>query len=127
MALDWTLIALIAWGCVGGALPDLLRLVKLLQVPVTNPPAPSPWTPSFWTSMAIMTVLGGLAAYLGGAKLPKEAVAFGFSAPEVLSRLAGVRAAPAPATPQLPTPPATVLPPGPGGGPPGSLLGWWGL
>jgi len=36
--------------------------------------------------------LGGFAAWLGGAKATKEALAYGFGAPEIVSRLLSAKA-----------------------------------
>lgn len=72
-------------GCLGGALPDVLRLIK-----GRHDGAPAflrDWF--FWVMFAGLVLLGGLAAFLGGADEPVEALAFGFGAPEVLSRALG--------------------------------------
>ncbi|MGK9235193.1 hypothetical protein KXS07_26275 [Inquilinus limosus] len=74
-----------ALGCLGGALPDLLRLIK-----GRHDGAPQflrDWF--FWLMFAGLVLLGGLAALLGQADEAKEAVAFGFAAPEVVSRAFG--------------------------------------
>ena len=74
-----------ALGCLGGALPDLLRLVK-----GRHDGAPAflrDWF--FWLMFAALVGLGGLAALLGQADEAKEAIAFGFTAPEVISRAFG--------------------------------------
>lgn len=74
-----------ALGCLGGALPDLLRLIK-----GRHDGAPRflrDWF--FWLMFAGLVALGGLAALLGQADEAKEALAFGFAAPEVVSRAFG--------------------------------------
>jgi hypothetical protein len=74
----------IVLGCVGGLIPDALRLIKgryesfpryLTQ-------------PSFWVGLALLVALGGLAAWAGGAHNAKEALAYGFGAPQFISTLA---------------------------------------
>ncbi|MBW8727998.1 MAG: hypothetical protein JF625_23000 [Inquilinus limosus] len=74
-----------ALGCLGGALPDVLRLIK-----GRHDGAPQflrDWF--FWLMFADLVLLGGAAALLGRADEAMEAVAFGFTAPEVVSRAFG--------------------------------------
>lgn len=74
-----------ALGCLGGALPDVLRLIK-----GRHDGAPQflrDWF--FWLMFAGLVLLGGAAALLGRADEAMEAVAFGFTAPEVVSRAFG--------------------------------------
>jgi|SRR5581483_3068030 len=78
---------LIVWGCVGGALPDVIRIIKgrygdtpgYLKAPM------------FWFGLLLLVALGGFVAWLGGAKELKEALAYGYGGPEVLSRLLSVK------------------------------------
>jgi hypothetical protein len=42
---------------------------------------------NFWIGFGLLLVLGIAAAWLGEAKEIKEALAYGFSAPEIISRL----------------------------------------
>jgi len=78
--MNWTLIGL---GCVGGALPDVIRVVKSRY----EIELPKYWkSPNFWIGLIILVILGGLASWLGGAADPKSALAFGYGAPEVISR-----------------------------------------
>jgi len=72
-------------GVFGGALPDIIRIIKgryekkfpeYLKYP------------GFWAGFVLLIALGGLAAWLLGADNVKTALALGFSAPEIFSRLA---------------------------------------
>jgi len=76
--------ALIAVGCAGGLLPDIVRLIKgrYEEFPGYLKSA------SFWIGLALLAGIGGLAAWWGAAGDAKEALAYGYSAPELLSRLA---------------------------------------
>ena len=72
-------------GCLGGVIPDVLRLIK-----GRHDGAPGylkEWF--FWVMFAVLVLIGGLAAYCGQATGAKEAVAFGFAAPEIISRAFG--------------------------------------
>lgn len=72
-------------GCLGGILPDLLRLIK-----GRHDGAPGylkDWF--YWVMSAVLVLIGGLAAYYGQATGAKEAIAFGFAAPEIISRAFG--------------------------------------
>src|SRR5215470_12245264 len=72
-------------GCVGGAIPDLLRLVA-----VRREGAPAYLRSSFfWVSLVLLMAIGGSTALLVGADKTIEALALGFTAPESLSRLLG--------------------------------------
>lgn len=78
--MNWTMILL---GCAGGALPDIIRIVKgrySTELPDYLKSL------NFWIGFALLIILGGLAALLGDAKGAKEALAFGFAAPEIISR-----------------------------------------
>jgi hypothetical protein len=79
--MEWTFILL---GCVGGALPDAVRIVQNRREP--NLPGYLKGA-NFWLGFVLLLILGGLAAWLGEAKIPKEALAYGFGAPEIISRL----------------------------------------
>jgi hypothetical protein len=79
--IDWTLVGL---GCLGGMLPDIIRIIK------NRYQAELPdylWHGNFWLGFFFLVFLGGLAAWLGAAKEYKDALAFGFAAPEFVSRL----------------------------------------
>jgi hypothetical protein len=80
--LDWTFVAL---GAVGGLLPDLIRFVKDRQKGFPD------WfrKVGYWVGLLLLVVLGGFAAWLGGAKTWQAALAMGYAAPEIISRLVG--------------------------------------
>ncbi len=73
-------------GCFGGLLPDILRIIKsrydesLLSY-LKNP--------SFWLGVILLVALGGFAAWILGATQAKEALIFGYAAPEFFSKLGG--------------------------------------
>ena len=72
-----------ALGCAGGLLPDILRVVA-----VRHGEAPSYlWRPFFWISLSILSILGGLAAVFIGSGGTVEALAIGYGAPSIISRL----------------------------------------
>ncbi|MGE0456106.1 MAG: hypothetical protein AB7O37_22850 [Vicinamibacteria bacterium] len=106
MTIDWAILSL---GLFGGLVPDMIRLARELR----DKSAPSPLHAGLVASMAILGLLGATCALVLDAKNAKEAIAFGFSAPELLSRLAS-----------QPPPPGGNPGPKPGGG--GfSLRAWW--
>lgn len=79
--MDWTWILV---GCAGGALPDAIRLAKgrhEVELPAYLKSA------NFYLGFVVLVALGGAAAWLGEAKDVKTALAFGFAAPEIISRL----------------------------------------
>lgn len=107
----WTIIAL---GCVGALLPDLIRIAKSHN----DPSLPAFLkTGHFAISLAAMVILGGVAAMLFEPDRPMEALAFGYGGPELLSR---VLAAP----PEKHAPPKPIAPPK-GGGTLTSVRRWW--
>jgi hypothetical protein len=74
---------LVIYGSLGGLLPDALRLIrerKRRQVPAYLRSG------SFWLSLVLLGLLGGLAAAVLNADSPTQALAFGFAAPELFSR-----------------------------------------
>ena len=79
-----SLWAVVVCGCVGGLLPDVLRLVNTRY---ESGPVAYLRSARFWVSLGLLVAVGGFAAWVLGATNPKEAVAYGFSAPELLSRL----------------------------------------
>jgi hypothetical protein len=80
----------IVWGCVGGVLPDVVRLIKgrFGDIPGYLK------SPMFWVGLVLLVALGGFVSWLGTAKEVKEALAFGYAGPEGLSRLLGVKEEP---------------------------------
>jgi hypothetical protein len=80
MTLPHTLL----WGALGGLLPDLIRLVKERHNEALPPYVKSL---NFYVGLVLAVALGaGTAALLGAASL-QEALAYGFGAPEILTRL----------------------------------------
>ncbi len=75
---------LIICGCGAGLLPDVLRLVNSRY---ESGPIPYLRSWRFWVSLALLVPLGGLAAWLLDSRTPLQAVAFGYAAPELLSRV----------------------------------------
>lgn len=102
-------------GCVGGLVPDLIRLIK-------GPVDGFYKTRTFWVQLIAQVALGGIAAYFLSPESIKEAFTYGFSAPEVMTRLAATGASAAP-TQQTDTQPGG--PPIGGGAPPANLRLWW--
>lgn len=84
--MEWSMVA---FGCLGGALPDTIRLIQN-RYKTELPDYVK--TLSFVLGFGLLVVLGGLAAWLGGAKLAKEALAYGFGAPEIITRLLSAKA-----------------------------------
>ncbi len=80
--LNWTLVS---FGALGGLLPDLVRFVKNRQKGFPE------WFSKvgYWVALLFLVILGGLVAWLGGAGSWKAALAMGYAAPEIISRLAG--------------------------------------
>ena len=73
-------------GCIGGALPDIIRIIKSRfgeEVPGFI------FRLNFWIGFILLIALGGFTAWLAAAQDLKQAVAYGFCAPEIISRLAG--------------------------------------
>lgn len=71
-------------GCVGGLLPDILRIIKNRY----GGRFPSYLRqPNFWLGLILLVGLGGLAAWVLGATQVKEALIFGYAAPQLFSKL----------------------------------------
>jgi hypothetical protein len=77
-------LGLIALGAVGGALPDIIRITKGMHDPAIPTYLKSM---NFYLGFVLLMGLGCLAAWLGQASAPKEALAYGYGAPELISRL----------------------------------------
>lgn len=75
-------------GCIGGLLPDILRIVNNRHE--RDLPEYFGYK-NFWLSIVLLTLLGGFAAYLLGAADVKQALAYGFTAPEIFSRFSAGR------------------------------------
>jgi hypothetical protein len=73
------------FGMAGGLLPDVIRIVRERHDPAVPPFLKSP---KFYLSLALGVLLGGFAAWLLQAGTTKDAVIYGFAAPELMTRLA---------------------------------------
>jgi len=74
----------ILFGCIGGLIPDALRFIKgryELSIPAYLS------KPNFWIGIILLIAVGGFCTWLIGPANVKEALAYGFSAPELLSKL----------------------------------------
>jgi len=79
--IDWTMILI---GCAGGLIPDVLRIIKNRYDPEVPEYLRSA---TFWLGLLLLVILGGLAAWLGEAANVNQALAYGFAAPEFISRV----------------------------------------
>jgi hypothetical protein len=79
--MNWIMIV---GGCVGGTIPDIIRIV---QGRYSGSLPGYLTTVNFWLGLILLLILGGFASWLGDAKSIKEALAYGFAAPEIISRL----------------------------------------
>ena len=80
-----TVMQTVLWGCLGGLLPDVLRPIGLRYKG-----APDYLTKSFfWFGMVLLVAVAGLTAYLLSPTRIIDAIALGFSAPEILSKALG--------------------------------------
>jgi len=86
--LKWILIA---FGCIGGLLPDILRIIQN-RYELTLPAYLK--SGMFWLSLILLTFIGGFSAWLLAAGDVKQALAYGFGAPEIISKLLGKIAGP---------------------------------
>lgn len=81
-------LTLVILGCVGGVLPDVIKIIKNRYAKEL----PSYFKAlNFWLGALLMIALGGIAAWIFGATQAKEALIFGYAAPEFISKLAGKR------------------------------------
>jgi hypothetical protein len=78
--MDWVWVL----GFVGGAIPDAIRIIQG-RYRGALPSYLS--TLSFWIGFILLVAAGGFVAWLGKAHSVQEALAYGFAAPEILSRL----------------------------------------
>ena len=75
---------MVALGCVGGLIPDALRIIKSRhkrKIPAYLKHF------NFWFGFILLIALGGFAAWFLGAEKAKEALAYGYAAPELISRV----------------------------------------
>jgi hypothetical protein len=76
---------ILAWGFVGGIIPDILRTLALRFQGA--PLYFQSWF--FWVSLIVLGILGALACWLVTPTKVIEAFAVGYSAPAILTRLGG--------------------------------------
>src|SRR4051794_3904420 len=78
--MDWVWIL----GFVGGAIPDGIRIVKGRYAGALPDYLK---TLNFWLGFILLVAAGGFLAWLNKPQSIQEALAYGFAAPEILSRL----------------------------------------
>jgi hypothetical protein len=82
-------IELLIYAGVGGLIPDAIRVLKWARTPSRNRP-PNPLAdPATYVGLVIQILLGVFAAYLLAVTTPFQAVAVGYAAPDLLTRLLG--------------------------------------
>ncbi len=85
----WQLVAV---GCAGGFIPDLIRIAKSRYDASFEDYLKRP---NFWAGLAVLVALGGLAALIGQVESVPQALIYGYAAPELFSRLAAQHGVPA--------------------------------
>jgi hypothetical protein len=76
-----TVMQAVLWGCLGGILPDVLRVIG-----VRHGDAPDYLKRGFfWLSLLLLVGVAALTAFLLAPSRIIDAIALGFSAPEILS------------------------------------------
>jgi hypothetical protein len=90
---------LIVAGCIGALTPELIRIAK-------GPTAGVFTAPGYWVQLFAQLVLSAVVAHYMEPKNAIEAFTFGFTAPQLATRLAAAKTQAPPASPP------------PGGGPP---------
>ena len=75
---------MLVYGALGGLIPDAIRLVRSRHDPALPPYLKSA---GFYLGLVFCVVLGALASWMLGATDVRQALACGFSAPEILTRL----------------------------------------
>ena len=71
-------------GCVGGLLPDVLRLIRNRYNKKLGGYLKRA---HFWVGLFLLIAVGGLTAWVLQATTIKDALIYGFAAPELLSKL----------------------------------------
>ena len=80
---------MVIFGVIGGALPDIIRVIKGKDE-ATLPDVLK--RANFWVGFILLLALGGFTTWILQPHEVKQAIAIGFSAPEVISRLAAKEA-----------------------------------
>jgi len=71
-------------GCLGGTLPDILKVIKNRY----NKKIGSYYKrTNFWLGLILLIGIGGLAAWILDAQSAKDALIYGFAAPEIFSKI----------------------------------------
>jgi len=73
-------------GCLGGVLPDILRIIRNRLDP--NLPAYLK-SINFWVGLVLLVLLGGATAWILEAASAKDALVYGFASPQIISQLVG--------------------------------------
>jgi hypothetical protein len=77
-------LTVIEFGCLGGLLPDLLRIAKN-RFSSDVPMYLSRWW--YWVGLAMQICVGGFVAWLLAASDVPQALAYGYAAPSILTTL----------------------------------------
>lgn len=78
-------LSLFLLGCLGGLLPDILRLIRnrhKIRIPTYLGKL------NFWMGTILLVAVGGLTAWILSAETAKDALIYGFASPQILSQLA---------------------------------------
>ncbi len=73
-------------GCVGGVLPEVLRIIRNMHE-VDIPSYLGKW--GFWLGMILLILVGGVTAWALASANAKDALIYGYASPQILSQLAG--------------------------------------
>jgi hypothetical protein len=77
-------LAIFLIGCLGGLLPDALRIARnRYEIKVLDYLA----RPQFWLGVLILALVGGLTAWVFDLAAAKDALIYGYAAPAVISQL----------------------------------------
>lgn len=77
-------LKIIAIGCVGGVIPDLIRFAKA-RYETNIADYFKHW--NFWLGLLVLVALGGIAVALGEPSTTAQALALGYAAPEFFSKI----------------------------------------
>jgi hypothetical protein len=78
---------ILVFGALGGAIPDILRLIR--ERDSDAPAYMKHWW--YWLGFALMVIIGALVAWLFGSSKIVDAIAYGIAAPSLLQGLAADR------------------------------------
>ncbi len=78
-------LPLFLFGCLGGLLPDVLRIIRnRRKIRLPNYLRKL----NFWLGTLLLVGVGGLTAWILSAETAKDALIYGFASPQILSQLA---------------------------------------